>query len=47
MTRSVRVHEFGVALRRTIARTFALDDIANAHRFIETGEQISKIVVTV
>jgi NADPH:quinone reductase-like Zn-dependent oxidoreductase len=35
------------ALRPTIARTFAFDDIANAHRFIEAGEQIGKIVVTV
>jgi NADPH:quinone reductase-like Zn-dependent oxidoreductase len=35
------------ALRPTIARTFAFDDIADAHRFIETGEQIGKIVVTV
>jgi NADPH:quinone reductase-like Zn-dependent oxidoreductase len=35
------------ALRPTIARTFTFDDIANAHRFIETGEQIGKIVVTV
>src|ERR1700694_2186727 len=32
----------GGALRPTIARTFAFDDIANAHRFIETGEQIGK-----
>lgn len=37
----------GGALRPTIARTFAFDDIANAHRFIETGEQIGKIVVIV
>lgn len=37
----------GGALRPTIARTFGFDDIANAHRFIETGEQIGKIVVTV
>ena len=35
------------ALRPTIARTFALEDIADAHRFIETGEKIGKIVVTV
>jgi NADPH:quinone reductase-like Zn-dependent oxidoreductase len=35
------------ALRPTIARTFAFDDIANAHRFIEAGEQVGKIVVTV
>lgn len=35
------------ALRPTIARTFALDQIADAHRFIEAGEQVGKIVVTV
>lgn len=34
-------------LRPTIARTFAFDRIADAHRFIEAGEQIGKIVVTV
>jgi NADPH:quinone reductase-like Zn-dependent oxidoreductase len=35
------------ALRPTIGRTFAFDDIADAHRFMETGEQIGKTVVTV
>ena len=30
----------------TIARTFVFDQIADAHRFIEAGEQIGKIVVT-
>lgn len=35
------------ALRPTIARTFAFDNIADAHRFIESGEQIGKIIVTV
>jgi len=35
------------ALRPTIARTFIFDHIADAHRFIEAGEQIGKIVVTV
>jgi NADPH:quinone reductase-like Zn-dependent oxidoreductase len=35
------------ALRPTIARTFVFDNIADAHRFIEAGEQIGKIVVTV
>jgi NADPH:quinone reductase-like Zn-dependent oxidoreductase len=34
------------ALRPTIARTFPLDQIADAHRFIEAGEQVGKIVVT-
>jgi NADPH:quinone reductase-like Zn-dependent oxidoreductase len=35
------------ALRPLIARTFAFNDIANAHRFIESGAQIGKIVVTI
>ena len=35
------------ALRPTIARTFAFDDISDAHRLMEMGEQIGKIVVTV
>jgi NADPH:quinone reductase-like Zn-dependent oxidoreductase len=35
------------ALWPTIARTFAFDHIADAHRCIEAGEQIGKIVVTV
>jgi NADPH:quinone reductase-like Zn-dependent oxidoreductase len=34
-------------LHPTIARTFAFDQIANAHRFIEAGEQVGKIVVSV
>jgi len=34
-------------LRPTIARTFAFNQIADAHRFIEAGEQVGKIVVTV
>ncbi len=33
-------------LRPVIARTFAFDQIADAHRFIEAGEQVGKIVVT-
>ncbi|MGQ7935329.1 zinc-dependent alcohol dehydrogenase family protein [Paraburkholderia sp. D1E] len=33
-------------LRPTIARTFAFDDIVSAHRFIEAGEHVGKIVVT-
>ena len=33
-------------LRPTIARTFHFDQIADAHRFIEAGEQLGKIVVT-
>lgn len=35
------------SLRPTIARTFPFDQIADAHRFIEAGEQIGKVVVTV
>jgi NADPH:quinone reductase-like Zn-dependent oxidoreductase len=34
------------ALRPTIARTFAFDDIAEAHRFIEAGEHVGKVVIT-
>jgi NADPH:quinone reductase-like Zn-dependent oxidoreductase len=33
--------------RPTIARTFPFDQIAVAHRFIEAGEQIGQVVVTV
>jgi NADPH:quinone reductase-like Zn-dependent oxidoreductase len=33
-------------LRPTISRSFPFDRIADAHRFIEAGEQIGKIVVT-
>lgn len=34
------------ALRPTIDRTFALEDIVDAHRYLEAGTQIGKIVVT-
>ncbi len=34
-------------LRPTIARTFPFEQIAQAHRFMEAGEQVGKIVVTV
>ena len=34
------------AYRPTVARTFAFDRIADAHRFMEAGEQVGKIVVT-
>ncbi|CAN7761272.1 zinc-dependent alcohol dehydrogenase family protein [Caballeronia sp. LjRoot34] len=34
------------SLRPVIARTFRFDEIADAHRFIEAGEQIGKVVVT-
>lgn len=36
----------GGALRPVIARTFSFDAIAEAHRYIEAGEQIGKVVVT-
>ena len=32
--------------RPTISRTFTFDQIADAHRFMEAGEQVGKIVVT-
>jgi NADPH:quinone reductase-like Zn-dependent oxidoreductase len=35
------------ALHPSIARTFPFDHIADAHRFMESGEQVGKIVVTV
>jgi NADPH:quinone reductase-like Zn-dependent oxidoreductase len=35
------------SLRPVIARTFPFDAIADAHRFIEAGEQVGKVVVTV
>ena len=35
------------ALRPVIAKTFAFDEIAAAHRFLESNEQFGKIVVTV
>ncbi|RYD92906.1 MAG: hypothetical protein EOP61_24645 [Sphingomonadales bacterium] len=34
-------------LKPVIDRTFALADIADAHRYLEAGQQIGKIVVTV
>jgi NADPH:quinone reductase-like Zn-dependent oxidoreductase len=35
------------ALHPVIARTFPLDDIAEAHRYMESNQQVGKIVVTV
>ncbi|WP_168789010.1 zinc-dependent alcohol dehydrogenase family protein [Paraburkholderia aromaticivorans] len=35
------------ALRPVIDRTFNFDEIAEAHRYMETGNQIGKIVVTI
>jgi NADPH:quinone reductase-like Zn-dependent oxidoreductase len=37
----------GDVLKPTIARTFPFERIADAHRFMEGGEQVGKIVVTV
>ena len=34
-------------LKPVIARTFALDQIVEAHRYMESNQQIGKIVVTV
>jgi NADPH2:quinone reductase len=34
------------ALRPVIDRTFSFDQIAEAHRYMEAGNQIGKIVVT-
>jgi NADPH:quinone reductase-like Zn-dependent oxidoreductase len=34
------------ALRPTIARTFPFDEIVAAHRYLETGQQFGKVVVT-
>lgn len=35
------------AFHPTIVGTFSLDEIAEAHRFMEAGEQVGKIIVTV
>lgn len=34
-------------LKPRIARTFPLDAIQDAHRFLESNDQIGKVVVTV
>ena len=34
-------------LKPVIARTFTLDQIVDAHRYLESNEQVGKIVVTV
>jgi NADPH:quinone reductase-like Zn-dependent oxidoreductase len=34
-------------LKPVIARTFKLDDIAEAHRYLESNQQVGKVVVTV
>lgn len=35
------------SFRPVVARTFPLDQIVEAHRFLESNEQIGKVVVTV
>jgi NADPH:quinone reductase-like Zn-dependent oxidoreductase len=35
------------ALKPIIARTFPLEEIVDAHRFMESNQQLGKIVVTV
>ncbi|RUU60495.1 zinc-binding dehydrogenase, partial [Mesorhizobium sp. M2C.T.Ca.TU.002.02.1.1] len=35
------------ALKPVIARTFPFNEIVEAHRFLESGEQFGKVVVTV
>jgi NADPH:quinone reductase-like Zn-dependent oxidoreductase len=37
----------GGQLRPVISRTFALDEIVEAHRYLESNQQLGKIVVTV
>lgn len=34
-------------LKPVIAKTFVIDDIVNAHRYLESGSQVGKVVVTV
>ncbi len=34
-------------LKPTVDRSFALDDVVVAHRYMEAGAQIGKIVITV
>jgi len=35
------------ALRPTIDKVFSLDEIVDAHRYLERGQQVGKVVVTV
>jgi len=37
----------GGQLKPVIARTFPLEQIADAHRYLESNQQIGKVVVTV
>jgi len=34
-------------LKPVIARTFTFDQMADAHRFLESNQQVGKVVVTV
>ena len=36
----------GGELKPVVAKTFALDDIVEAHRYLESNQQFGKIVVT-
>ncbi len=50
LERGLRFVRDGLAagwLRPTIARTFAFDEIVEAHRYLESSQQVGKIVVTV
>ncbi|MBV8970393.1 MAG: zinc-binding dehydrogenase [Verrucomicrobia bacterium] len=50
--RAVRARKFATdginigALKPIIAKTFTLDQIVDVHRYMESNEQIGKIVVT-
>jgi NADPH:quinone reductase-like Zn-dependent oxidoreductase len=35
------------ALRPTIAKFFSFDEIVAAHRYLENGEQIGKVIVSI
>jgi NADPH:quinone reductase-like Zn-dependent oxidoreductase len=42
-----RVAEFHRHCRPIIAKTFPLEEIVEAHRYLESNQQIGKVVVTV
>jgi NADPH:quinone reductase-like Zn-dependent oxidoreductase len=37
----------GGSLKPLVAKTFPLDNIVEAHRYLESNQQVGKIVVTV
>jgi NADPH2:quinone reductase len=50
LDRAIRFVIDGLAgghLKPLIARSFSLKDIVDAHRFLESNQQVGKIVVTV